>query len=233
MFITINSDVKAQIGDKIRLDLSKSFAPKNAPAITLVEIEPEAGAGYLNVTAPAPVGSKNWFLDWAYDSDGEKDVTARFTQVGNIVTTAQMTIEVLTALEDNLYSNDNDLIYLEHDILNYLPSTRSNYNYLHRKVQAQILDWLDAIRVTRKDGSKLQKQDVNLTDDLKELSAAWVLMNLFFELSNKSDDKFFEKHLAYKSKVESIKGRGRIRADIDGDSEPETLDFKSFRMVRR
>mgnify|MGYP003607273174 CR=1 FL=1 len=233
MFITLNHDVVGQIGDGIRLSATKTFVPKNAAAIIKVEIEPEASAGFVDVTGALPINAKNWFLDWVYLTAGAKVVTVKVTQFGNIETTATFNLTVLTKADDKLYSNDNDLIYLEHDILNYLPQGRSNYNYLHRKVQEQILDWLDSIRITRVDGSKLQKQDLNSVKDIKEMSAAWVLMNLFFELSNKNDDKFFQKHIAYKSKVETLKSRGRIQADINGEGEATILDFKSFRMVRR
>jgi hypothetical protein len=233
MFIVLNHDIVAQIGDSVRISAVKTYAPKGSPAITKVEIEPEVGAGFVDVTGVAPINPKNWFLDWIYLIDGVKVGNVRVTQVGDIVTTKNFSLEVLTQLDDALYSTDNDLIYLEHDVLNYLPQGRTNYNYLHRKVQEQILDWLDGIRITRKDGSKLEKQDLNQVKDMKELSASWVLMNLFFELSNKNDDKFFEKHLIYKSKVESLKGRGRIQADLDQDGTPEIIDFKSFRMVRR
>lgn len=233
MFITLNHDIVAQIGDIVRLSATKTFAPKESPAIIKLEIEPEAASGFINVTGAVPINSKNWFLDWVYLTDGPKIISVKVTQVGNIETIMVFTVDVLTKLNDNLYSGDNDLIYLEHDVLNYLPQGRSNYNYLHRKVQDQILDWLDGIRVTRVDGSKLQKQDLNSVKDIKEMSAAWVLMNLFFELSNKNDDKFFQKHIAYKSKVETLKSRGRIQADITGNGSTTVLDFKSFRMVRR
>lgn len=233
MFIVTNYDIVSQIGDSVRISATKTYAPKGSPAITKVEIEPETGAGFVDVTGVAPINAKNWYLDWVYLTAGIKVGTVKVTQTGGIETTKPFSLEVLTLAEDNLYSTDNDLIYLEHDILNYLPQGRTNFNYLHRKVQEQILDWLDGIRITRKDGSKLEKEDVNQAKDIKELSGAWVLMNLFFELSNKNDDKFFEKHLIYKSKVESLKGRGRIQADLDQDGTPEVLDFKSFRMVRR
>jgi hypothetical protein len=182
------------------------------------------------------VQSRNWFLDWIYLTSGIKTITLRVTEVGPIVSSQTFQIEVVTATADNLYSTDQDLIGLEHDILNYLPPGRSSFNYVHRKAQKEILEWLDQIRIYRKDGSRLQKEDLNLVKDIRELSANWALMLIFHDLSNKTDDKFYQKYLGYRTKVEAMKNRGRIQADLDGsgDLDPsERIDVRSMRMVRR
>ena len=234
MFGVIKFDKIVQVGDKIRLDASQTFAPKGSAAITKVEINP--GSGFIDVSGPAPLNSKNWFLDWAFNSAGSKPFVLKITDALSAEHTFNFSLTSLSAVDDNLYSDDNDLLSLESDILGWLPVGKSSFNYLHRKAQAQILDWLEAIRITKQDGSRLEKQDLNLAEDIIELSANWVLMLLFFDLSNKSDDKFYQKHLSYKSKVETIKMRGRIQIDVNGDeqiTENERIDFKSFGLIRR
>jgi len=235
-FKLLQYDSIVQTGDLVRLDASKTFSPKGSPGITTVEIEPEAGNGFINVTGSTPIQPRNWYLDWIYLTNGVKTITLRVTETGPIVSTQTFQINVLTATEDNLYSSDQDLVGLEHDILSYLPQGRSSYNYVHRKAQKEILEWLDQIRLYRRDGSRLQKQDLNIVQDIRELSANWALMLIFHDLSNKTDDKFYQKYLGYRTKVEAMKNRGRIQADLDGSGgidESERVDVRSFKMVRR
>lgn len=233
MFIQASYDLVAQIGDSTRISLSKTFSPKGSPLIQKIEIDPDASGNFVDITGTLPLNSKNWFIDWVYLTSGVKTLTVRVTQVGLILNEKSFQIKILSETEDLLFSNDNDLTSLESDLLSYLPQGRSNFNYIHRKVQDEILDWLDSIRVTRQNGDRLQAIDLNSVKDIKMLSSKWALKNIFFELSNKSDDKFYQKHLAYKAEVETIKSRGRIQADINQDGLPEKLDFKSSRLVRR
>ena len=39
-----------QVDDKTRLDARKSFVSKDEADVTLIEVEPEAGSGFIDVT---------------------------------------------------------------------------------------------------------------------------------------------------------------------------------------
>jgi hypothetical protein len=235
-FKLLQYDQINQVNETVRLDASKTFSPKGSAAITKIEVKPEATASFIDISGATPLQTRNWYLDWIYQTDGLKTITLKVTQVGAIESEQEFQVNIVTAVDDNLYSSDQDLISLEHDILNYLPQGRSSYNYVHRKAQKEILEWLDQIRIYRKDGSRLQKEDLNLVQDIRELSANWALMLIFNDLSNKTDDKFYQKYTGYRTKVEAMKNRGRIQADLDGSGEieeSEKVDLRTFRLLRR
>ena len=98
-----------QENDKTRLDATKSFISKDEAAVTLVEIEPYTGAGYIDVTGTS---SKDWYLDWSYPTDGNKTVTVRITTDGGPVSSSK-TIWIIDSVDDNLFSYDQDLTAIE------------------------------------------------------------------------------------------------------------------------
>jgi hypothetical protein len=59
IFPLVESEPIVQVSDKTRLSAVKSFKSNDEPAISLVEIEPESGSGFINVTG-SPINSKNW-----------------------------------------------------------------------------------------------------------------------------------------------------------------------------
>ncbi len=71
-----------QINDKTRLDASKSFTADEA-AVTLVEIEPESAAGFIDITPTVATNSKQYFLDWSYSGTSRTvTVSVRITTDG-------------------------------------------------------------------------------------------------------------------------------------------------------
>lgn len=75
IFPVLKLEDVVQVNDQTRLDATKSYKTPDEAAITLVEIEPELEAGFIDVTS-----SK--YLDYQYSSDGDKDVTVRITTDG-------------------------------------------------------------------------------------------------------------------------------------------------------
>jgi hypothetical protein len=221
-----------QVGDKTRLSGVKSFVSKDEAAITLVRIKPESTGSFVTVSGVS-LTYKDWYLDWSYATSGTKTVTIEIT--AGSVQTFTRNIEVVSEADDKLLSKDADLIAYEPDILKWVPSGRSSFLNLHRASQRLILDWLDSIRIWRNDGTKLTKDDISVTDDLKQLSAFLTLEMIFFGLSNKVDDTFLQKAKLYYSRAEGVKNRGRIQADFNGDGDldsGENEDMKSFKLVR-
>lgn len=229
IFCDLKLEPVVQVSDKTRLDASLSFAGKGE-TITLVEIQPEAGEDFYDVTGTS---SKDWYLDWAYATDGTKTVTVRITTDGAPVTFSK-TLSVITAATDALLSSDSDIISLESDVMEYLPEGKSSYNYVHRKALVLILEYLNRAGYKDDAGSPLTK--VALVE--KEAFQAWskfmALRLIFFDLSNQVDDVFWKKAEYYRTLEESARNRAELPLDTDGDgvvSEVEKVSTGSIRMV--
>ncbi len=236
IFPLLETEPIVQVLDKTRISASKTFTADET-AITLVEIEPEVGAGFIDVSG-SPVLSKNWVLDWAYATAGVKSIALRVTTDG-APTTFNKIITVLTAAEDNLWSNDADLIIHEPDIMKWVKSGRASFLDYHRMAQTRILEWLDNLKLWNKDGVAFTKEDITqavAVEDLKRISTYWALELIFAGISNKTDDVFFQKQRSYGALRKDLQGeRSRIRADFDQDGvieDFEQVNIKSMRLYR-
>ena len=74
LFPKLSFETVMQVDDKLRLDATRSFA-NDSENITDVLIEPEAGNGFISVYNNG--NTSKWYLDWAYETDGFKDVSVR------------------------------------------------------------------------------------------------------------------------------------------------------------
>lgn len=237
IFPLIETEPVVQVNDKTRLSAVKSFKSNDEAAVTLVRIEPEAGAGYITVTG-SPISPKNWYLDWAYATDGVKVVSLEITtDAAPVVFTKSLTV-VLEA-DDMLWSDDSDLQLLEPDIMNWVRTGRATYKDVHRMAQKRILEWLDNLKIWDKDGLPFVKEDLDLPiaqNDLKRMSAYWVLEMIFGGISNKPDDVFANKERQYKAARKELQSdRSRIRIDFNKDGTQETSEayqIKSMRLTR-
>jgi hypothetical protein len=231
IFPVVETEDIVQVNDKTRINASKSFVTKDESAITNVEIEPEAGAGFITVFAG---GQANWFLDWAYATEGTKVVTVRVTNAGgNEEKTTSVVI--ISAANDKLWSSDADLVKYESDIMKWVPAGRASWLNKHRKSQLLILDWLDSVRIWADDGSRLTKDSFLVTDDVSLLSVYITLQLIMIDVSNKPDDAFEQKARMYAKLASDLKGRGRIQADFNKNdiADDKGIDNISARLVRR
>lgn len=234
IFGNIEVESVVQVNDKTRINCTKSFISKDEAAITLVRIKPSSSDSFITVSGVTPL-QKDFYLDWEYASNGTKTVTLEITTNGAPVTFTG-SITVVSAADDKLLSSDQELTAIEPEILKWVPQGRNSFLNVHRKSQQLILDWLDSIRIWRNDGSKLTKEDLSLTDDLKQLSIYTTLELIYMGISNKVDDVFLSKAREYRAKALDIKNRGRIQADFDGNGTLETnenTDMRSLNLVRR
>ena len=72
MFPLLQNDEKVQIGEKIRLDATKSFVSVGSTALTTLTVLPENDISAISVFDSE---SENRFLDWVYN-DFEIDIDA-------------------------------------------------------------------------------------------------------------------------------------------------------------
>lgn len=239
MAIFPNAELEAivQVNDKTRLDATKSFVDKGEAAITLVEIEPEAAAGFIDVTGSLPIKSKNWFLDWQYATDGVKTVTVRVTTDGAPVT-ASNTLTIISVADDKLFSADSDLIKHEPEILQdkNLPDGRNSFLNVQRRSQELILAFLDENGVVDIDGNRLTKADILDVEEVRQWSTFLSLRLIFEGLSNAIDDIFSEKAKRYETMEISARGRAQLRVDVNNDGildDREGINMKTMDLVRQ
>lgn len=215
IFPVIESDDKCQVNDKIRIDCTKSYISKGEAAVTLVEIEPHTGNGFIAVTG-SPVASKNWFLDWQYATAGDKVVSLRITTSGAPVTVTKTIVSVTEAV-DKLFSKDSDLAAIEHNITKYVPDGRSSFKYIHREAQKQILEWLYINGYRQTDGSRIGVDEVIEVENVKYWSMYLAFRLIFQDLSNSIDDIFDKKSKMYQNEEHKWRENVALKLDVNGD----------------
>lgn len=226
IFHKIESEKKLQVDDKTRINISKSYVTPDEAAITLMEVEPEAGNGFIDVTSLR-------YLDWQYSTDGTKTITSRITTDG-APTTKTKTIEVVTEANDKLFSTDQDLIEEEDDILDYVRDGRNSFIDKHRLAQELILDDLNDANIRDTSGDRLTADAIIDTKEVKEWSKYLTLMVIFDNQSNVVGDIFDEKARMYEGKMLRAKSNGFLRLDRNGDGlDKQLVDTTAGDLNRR
>lgn len=229
IFPQIDHEAVVQVGDMTRIDVSRSFVSAGEAAISLIEIRPEASGSFFTVTA-------NQYLDWAYETAGDKVVTVRVATDGSPASKTA-TISALSESDDNLFSSDADLKLHEHDIMQWLPQGRSSWKHVHRRAQALILAYLDKEGKTDIHGNKFTKAAFVDVSEGREWSTFLALRLIFEGLSNAVDDVFSQKAKRYESLEILHRDRVFLRIDVDGDGEVDVREgidgLRTARVVRR
>lgn len=231
IFPNLELESTLQVNDKTRLSGVKSYVSKDEAAITLVEIEAESGSGFVDVTgAAAPFRASDWFLDWEYATAGVKVVSLRITTDGAPVTITK-SITVVTALVDNLFANDNDLVAEENDILKWVRPGRNSHLDTHRKAKDLILKELDRLGIRSSDGSKVIAADLLDVSEVKEWATYLALMLIFKTNSNAVDDVFAKKMDIYSSRIKEVMNRKEFLYDYNRDGTIDFNEFASFQTI--
>lgn len=232
IFGKIDAESVVQVGDMVRLNLSRSFTTPEEGEVTQVEIQPEAGGAFFCVS---PSDKNLWFIDWAYSTAGVKTVTGRIATDGEPVDFSHA-ITVITAAQDNLLSQDSDISAHETDILKYLPAGKNSFIYVHRRSQRLILDYLNQMGYRHKDGTLLTQASLIQTEDFRLWSTYLTLHLIFRDLSNAVDDIFAQKALAYEQHMLRVRDRAYIPFDRDKDgtlsTDEQSIRFSSIRVRR-
>lgn len=236
IFPKIECDQVVQVNDKFRIDCSKSYISKDEDPITKVEIEPEAGAGFIEVQG-TPISSRNFWLDWEYQTAGTKVISCRITTeiVGPTVTTVTKSIECLSEADDKLLSSDSDLVAIESDILKYVPEGRSSFNYVHRESQNEILDWLFTNGYMKADTTPYTIDDIINVSEFKFWSKYSTLRLLYEDFSKAPDDVFMQKAKRYENMAHTWRHKSVLHIDANGDGvqgTTEGIDTVNKRFIR-
>jgi hypothetical protein len=236
IFPSLTLEKVLQVNDKTRFNGSMSFV-NNSETVTDVLIKPDVSESFISVFNS---DSDKWYLDWAYETDGTKDVEIRIvTDVSS--KDRAYTIDVITADEDTLFSSDSDLIPYETDILRYLPKGKNSYLYAHRKAQEIIIAYLDEQRIWNRDGSRITKEDIAAVTDneirtqFNQWSTFQTLLIVFESIQVSNSDIFQEKKFEYQTLRDSARKRSALRLDLNKDDVLDDVpyDIRTLKMVRR
>lgn len=231
IFHTMLLEKSIQTNDKTRLDSTRMFVSTDEGAITLVEIEPEAAAGFVDVTGSS---SDDWFLDWAYATDGDKVATLRITTTLTAADTQTFTITAATPTDDRLFSGDDDLIPHEDDIMQYLRPGRNSYLDKHRVSQERIMGFLDEKRIYALDGTRLTKDQIFNVEEVRDWSKFQTLAIIFEALVVNVEDTFSRKADKYNRLMAIARNRAALRFDYDSNGTVDAnTDIFSSIFVRR
>lgn len=232
LFPKISNESVLQVGDKTRIGATRSYVSKDEAALTSVRIDSGDGSGFIDVFGAS---YRDWYLDYEYATDGTKTVTVEVDNGSGPVTTSS-TIQVLSVVDDNLFSNDDDLRSIKTDVLKWLPDGKSSFNYVHRRAQVEIMKFFDLIGKTDRTGLKLTKAAVVDVDEVKQWSAYLTLMLIYRDFQNSVDDVFKEQAIDFNSEMLKFRKRAYVRLDIDGDGivdKHEGVNLLSFDLIRR
>lgn len=232
IFGALEHEASVQVNDRTRLDASKTYTAKGAPAITKVEIQPYTGAAQINVTN---VKSSEWYTDYQYDSAGTKTITLTLNSDTTPLTFTR-TIQVISVADDNLFSEDSDLIQEEPDITKYTRKGRNTFKDVHREAQKEILDLLDRKGYKTSAGLDISAADAKDKSEVRTMSKYLTLHLIYMGLSNVVQDIFSVKASQYWSKYLKASDRQIIGFDLDGDgsvSSGEGVNTSVAKMVYR
>ena len=224
LFPNLTHEKIVQIDDKTRLNAMTSFITVNEVALTSYKINPD-GSGLIDVTAQK-------YLDWSYSTSGTKTITVEIDN-GTGPVSKDFTIEVISEVDDKLFSGDEDLVSHEPDILNYIPEGRYSFKNIHRASQDKIIDWLDEHRITDSSGDKLDKDNIHDIEEVRHWSKYLTLSTIFEGLSNSVDDIFKFKSDNYLGLAESANNRSQLRLELDKDGNVDLrTDLRTMDLSR-
>ena len=206
-----------QVGDKTRLSGLKSFIAPVDRDFDLVRIKPSDASQFITASAE--------FLDWVYSASGTVNVTL-YVQSNCPYASAEVekSITVVTAAQDNLFSNDSDLSLHEPEILKWVVDGRSSFLDMHRRAQTLILKWLDKEGYVDSNGNPFTKSAIVDIEEVRAWSTFLVLKLIFEGLSNATDDIFHEKAVRYNGKMMEYRKKALLRIDTDGDGVVDNVE---------
>jgi hypothetical protein len=225
IFPIIECDEVVQLNDKFRISAFNSYKTPNEPVWDSVEIEPYAGAGFIDVTGDVskPNPNRFWFLDFQYDTAGVKVVSLRIT-IGLSVVTVTKNVTAVTEATDNLFSTDQLLKEQQSDIFRLLPDGKASFKYKHRAAQNFILDWLWNNGFYKSVGNGAEpflKTDIVDIDFISDWSTFVTLRMLYEENQSQGGDIFRQKAGDFLNKEERAREKCLLKIDTNGNGTLE------------
>jgi len=229
IFPFLSVEPTVQVGDRTRLDGTKSFVTVDEGDIISLEIDPGNGS-YVNVTTDK-------FLDYAWNTSGSKTIRCRVTtETASASASISESISVVTESSDYLFSTDSDLKLHEPDILKWTEDGRNSFLNIHRRAKKLILEYLRREGFVDVYGNAYTDAAIIDVEEVKQWSTFTTLRLIFEGISNSTEDVFHEKAKRYFEMEQKWRSIALLRLDIDGDGvviEGEGIDARSCFVARR
>lgn len=231
IFAVLQTEKVVRVGDRTRLDASRSFVSGNG-VITKYEIKPSEADDFVMVANDVQ------YLDWAYADDGDVVATVRITTgTGDTAVSGvgQSELTILSEADDVLFSDDSDIFAEEPTAYTILPESRSTFLHVHREAQKQIM-----AAISKRDTSGTWAEPSSIVDkrEVRDWSKYLALQIIYQGSINEPDDVYAVKAATYLKRAEEEALRGLIALDLDGDGEPDvsaspSSGFGTVGLVRR
>lgn len=223
IFTNLISEDILQVNDKARFSMEKSFTTPDEGNILEIEISFD-GANYIDVyKAEYP---RKWFTDYAYDTAGEKDIKVKITtDIG--FTEDIYKINIISAIDDALFSKDSQLFNHESELINLMPKGKNSYKNKHRSAQEKVMRYLDGEGVRFLDGEPFGKLDLVDNIYISEWSTYLTLSLIFQDLVVKPDDINKKKVNHYNKMLTNAIKNAFIRMDFNKDGEIKPSEGKN------
>lgn len=240
IFHKLNLEEILQVDDATRINASQTFVSPDEGGITLLRISPDNGLTWFDISNIDP---EKWYLDWAYDSDGDKVIKLEVTTASNPASEKDFTLNVTSKLDDCLFSSDSDLMKHEPEILCFLRKGRKSFLDVHRCAQKIIIDWLamqievKGCEIDNTDGCvvrKLTKKDLYDKEEVRTWSIYQTLVIIFEGLSNQEGDIYGQKVARYSELMYRARSRSEVTTDFNQDGKSDTRErVRTSRLTRR
>lgn len=224
LFPLVTTDKLIFVGEKTRIDCSRSFVIGNEGEEIVVSVKPSPDDSFI------PTNTDK-HLDWVFDEPGEVTLQVKL-EIGAETKTIDHIIVVKDVALLKLFSDDSDLIPFEPDIRGYIPPQSSTFNLVHARAQDLILNILDEARIYGKDGERLTADKIADVLEVRDWSTALTLQLIFEGMSNQVGDIYSLKADKYKGMAGERGNRASIRLDISEDETVTQKDIYTGTMVR-
>lgn len=234
--IVLNAESVVRVGDKIRLDASGTTYISLTPSVTIssVTIKPEDIAPVFDVTGN-PVNKKNWVLDYFYSTDGVKTVTVTVTLSDSSIHSKSFAVTAISQADDKLLVDDDDLRAMDFELMRFIPDGYSSWRHVHRRSTREVIDFINSMRLSKVNGDPLTFDELKDSRLAKDFALKSSLALIYQQLSNKPDDKFYQRYLDAKKTLEAYKSRADWAFDFDGNGQIdnyERADMLTGRLLR-
>ena len=226
IFPYLSLEPVVQINDRTRLNAEGSFG--SGGDVLALWIRPSDDEDYVDVT-------DDKYLDWQYGASGTYEVSAIASGVSGSAEFTQ-NIQIVTAAQDNLFSNDADLKLHEPDIMKWTEDGRNSFLNIHRRAKKVFLEYLRTEGYTDIFGAPYTDAAVIDIEEVKQWVTYAALRIIFEGISNSTDDVFHVKAKRYAEMEIKKRNAALLRIDTDGDGElltDEGIDTRSGFVARR
>lgn len=183
--------------------------------------------------------TRSGFLKWDKPSDwASTSVNSESAFWIRLTPSADLT--ALTEVQglNLLFADDNDLQVEFSEILSYL-GTKLSYATYHQAARDEIVQGLrnkGNTKTSNNQMSQIQKWDLLDIDEVKRGAVFYALSKIFFELSDREDDKWYQRYKDYDNKANASLEAQYLSLDLDdsGDEKAENMvQYQSVGLFRQ